>query len=328
MSRMSSLVTADAKSPEYLWWDGDVRPWQAATVHVTSVGHASVSSVFEGIKAYWNADHEQLYVFRLREHMQRLVDSARLAQLPTGYTADELSGGCLELLRALGVRRDTYIRPWTFVRGLVREQIAPAGTETSTVIDTWPFSSQLHTDRGCRVSVSSWTRISDNVMPPRVKAFSNYHNSRLATIEATANGHDWPILLNERGKVTEGPGSCVMLVRGGRLITPSLTSGVLESITRDTVLQLARDRLGLPIEERDVDRTELYLAEEVFYVGTGWEILPILAVDHHAVADGRMGDVTRRIERLYSAVVHGSDDTYRTWCTSVWSEPVDLSLGR
>ncbi len=316
---MSSLVAVGADLPDCLWWDGQLRPWEEATVHVTSVGHASVSSVFEGIKAYWNAESEQLYVFRLREHMQRLVDSARLARLPTSYSADQLTDGCLQLLRALGARRDTYIRPWTFARGLIREQIAPANSPTSTVIDTWPFSSQLLTERGCRACVSSWTRIGDNVMAPRVKAFSNYHNGRLATTEAKANGHDWPILLNERGKVTEGPGACIMLVRGDRLVTPSLTSGVLESITRDTILRLARERLALSVEEREVDRTELYLAEELFYVGTGWEVLPILAVDHQPVTNGQIGDITHRIERLYFEVVHGNDDTYRTWCTPVWS---------
>lgn len=319
MTEISSLVSKGAQNAPYLWIGGEIVPWDDATVHVTSVGHGSVSSVFEGIKAYWNPEHEQLYVFRLEDHMRRLLESSRIARLDHGVDISDLVEGTLDLLRAIDARQDTYIRPWTYIPGLVREQIAPAGTLVETVIDTWPFKTLMGTDRGCRAAVSSWTRINDRSMPPRVKAFANYHNSRLATAEARVNGHDWPILLNDAGKVTEGPGACVAFVRDGRVVTPSLGSGVLDSITRSVFLDVVATDLGTHVEEREVDRTELYLADELFYIGTGWEILPILEIDGLTVGSGRMGDVARAFDSRYHAIVRGNDPARVPWLTPVWN---------
>lgn len=319
MTEISSLVSAGAENGPYIWRDGDIVPWGDATVHVTSVGHASVSSVFEGIKAYWNPSHEQLYVFRLEDHMRRLLESSRIARLDQRLEVGDLVAGTLDLLRANEARRDTYIRPWTFIPGLVREQIAPAGTVVETVIDTWPFETQMGDERGCRAAVSSWTRINDRSMPPRVKAFANYHNSRLATAEAKENGHDWPILLNEAGKVTEGPGACIALVRDGRVVTPSIASGVLDSITRSVFLDVISTDLGMQIEEREVDRTELYIADELFFIGTGWEILPIYAVDGLTVGTGRMGEVAHAFDGRYHGIVRGDEPAYASWLTPVWN---------
>ncbi len=316
--KMDSLVSPDAQRPEFIWRNGQIMPWAQALVHVNAVGHASVSSVFEGIKAYWNAGSEQLYVFRLREHLQRLLDSLKMVRLQCRFSLDELEQGALELLCAIHARQDTYIRPWAFIEGIVYEQIAPAGSPAEVVIDTWPFQSKMLTKRGCRVCISSWTRIGDNILPPRVKAFSNYHNSRLATMEAKANGYDWPILLNDHHKLTEGPGACVALVRDGTLVTPNLSSGVLESITRDTLLRLLPEALNIPVVEREVDRTELYIANEVFYMGTGWEILPILEVDGLPVGDGKMGPVANAVDRLYHDLVRGIDSCHADWRTPVY----------
>jgi branched-chain amino acid aminotransferase len=174
------------------------------------------------------------------------------------------------------------------------------------------------TERGCRVCISSWTRIGDNILPPRVKAFSNYHNSRLATMEAKANGYDWPILLNDHHKLTEGPGACVALVRHGTVITPDLSSGVLESLTRDTLLKLLPEVLNIPVVEREVDRTELYVADEAFYMGTGWELLPVLEVDGLPVGNGRMGPVAISIDRMYHDLVRGIDPRHAEWRTPVY----------
>ena len=316
-TKTSSLVSEDAGHPEFLWRNGEIVPWADAVVPVRSVGHASVSSIFEGIKAYWNDEKEQLFVFRLEEHMQRFLDSTRISRLETPYSLEDLVQGAIDILKANNLREDTYIRPWNFIAGIVYEQIAPAGSPTETVIDTWPFKSMMRNERGCRVCISSWTRISDNVSPPRVKAFSNYHNSRLASIEATANGYDWPIILNEHQKVTEGPGACIGLVRDGVLITPDVSSGIMESITRDTILHLMQEELNIPVNERAVDRTELYVADEIFYMGTGWEVLPILEVDGLSVRDGKMGPITKSIDRLYHNVVRGMIDKYMQWHTVV-----------
>jgi branched-chain amino acid aminotransferase len=313
-----SLVSKDVSHAEFIWRNGKILPWNEALVHVRSVGHASVSAVFEGIKAYWSSAEAQLYVFRLREHMQRMLDSIKITRLKTDFSLEDLVTGVLDILRANQARRDTYIRPWNFIQGTVYEQIAPADSPTEMIIDIWPFQSSMLTERGCRVCVSTWTRISDNVSPPRVKAFSNYHNSRFAAMEAKRNNYDWPLILNEHQKVTEGPGACVALVRNGTVITPGVSSGIMESITRDTILHLLRNELKVPVIERDVDRTELYVCDELFFMGTGWEVLPILEVDGLTVRDGKMGPITKAIDRAYHEVVRGQTDRYKDWLTPVW----------
>ncbi|MFE9443821.1 branched-chain amino acid transaminase [Streptomyces sp. NPDC006602] len=304
-------------TPDWLWRSGNLVPWASAQIHVNAVGHASAAAIFEGIRAYRAAQGESLLVFRLEDHLRRLYDSARICRLDLGHTPAELTAATLDVLRANGYRQDAYLRPWAFPRGYIKEQMVPADSLCEVVIDSWRVDSALEAPAGCRAGVSSWIRISEASMPPRVKAFSNYHNGRLALLEARENGHDWPILLNERHKITEGPGACVALVRDGRVITPSLTSGVLEGVTRDTVITLAEEVLGLAVEQREVDRTELYLADEIFFLGTAWEILPVLAIDGLRVGDGSPGPVAAGLRDAYTRVVRGRSDRYHHWLTEV-----------
>ena len=313
---LDSLASPTADHPEWIWRGGTLVPWEQARIHVNAVGHASTAAIFEGIKAYRAADGERLLLFRLDEHLRRLYDSARICRLVLPHTPAELRSAVLDLLRVNGYTEDAYVRPWAFPAGLIREQMVPAGTVCEVVVDSWPFRSRLDPSRGCRAGVSSWQRVGDAAMPPRVKAFSNYHNGRLAMMEARENGHDWPILLNERHKVSEGPGACVALVRNGTVVTPSLTSGVLESITRDTVLTLLVE-MGVPVVEREVDRSELYLADELFFLGTAWEILPIAHVDGLPVGDGGPGPVTGRLAEAYADVVRGRSARHTGWLTEV-----------
>ncbi|MGC9529408.1 MAG: branched-chain amino acid transaminase [Candidatus Bipolaricaulaceae bacterium] len=309
----------EQETADYLWRNGELVPWQQAQVHVNAVGHASVAGVFEGIKAYWNQDQRQLYVFRLYDHLERFLASIRMVRFSFPYSRDELVEATLDLLRANEYRRDVYIRPYVFQRGLVRELLqAEPGKPVELVIDSWPFTAYRDPQLALSVGVSSWRRISDAVMPPRLKCFSNYHNGRLAAMEAKVAGYDWPVLLDDRGKVTEGPGACLAMVRGGALVTPPITSGILESVTRDTVGYLAREVLGIPFVERIIDRTELYLAEELFFLGTGWEIMPVAAVDHIPVGDGQPGPVTCDIRRAYQDLVRGVDGRREEWRTPVW----------
>jgi branched-chain amino acid aminotransferase len=168
------------------------------------------------------------------------------------------------------------------------------------------------------VCVSSWTRISDNVMPPRLKCFSNYHNGRLAAMDAVVAGYDWPIMLDDRGKVTEGPGACLLLVRSGKVIAPPVTSAILESVTRQTIFTLLDEVVGIPFEQREVDRTELYVAEEIFFVGTGWEIMPVASVDRLPVGSGRTGPITLKIADAYRGAVTGAEEGHPEWRTPVW----------
>ncbi len=307
------------ETARFLWRNGELVPWAEATVHVGAVGHASVAGIFEGMKAYWNAEKQQLFVFRMPEHYRRFLDSIKMTRFAFGYSLGDLESATQELLQANEYRRDVYIRPYIFQQGLVRELLqAQPGKPVELIIDSWPFEAYRDPSTALHVCTSSWTRIADNVMPPRLKCFSNYHNGRLAAMEAVVSGYDWPVMLDAQGKVTEGPGACLALVREGSVVTPPATSSILESITRDTVSYIVREVLDLPFVERQVDRTELYLAEEMFFLGTGWEIMPVASVDRLPVGDDAPGPITTRVCDAYAELVRGQDERRPEWRTAVW----------
>jgi branched-chain amino acid aminotransferase len=317
---LDSLAGPRSQHPEWIWRNGEIMRWEEACVHVNAVGHASTAAIFDGIKAYRSGAGDEMLVFRLDDHLCRLHDSARICRLSLPYDRRALRTAVLDLLQANRYRCDAYIRPWAFPSGVIREQMVPAGSRCEVVVDSWPFQSGLSGRQGCRAAVSSWVRISEASMPPRAKAFSNYHNGRLAMIEARENGHDWPIMLNDRHQLAEGPGACIALVRQGTVVTPHLTSGVLESVTRASILTLLAD-LDIPALERAVDRSELYLAEEVFFMGTAWEILPVTAVDGLIVGNGSPGPVTRRIAQTYEETVRGRSSLHTDWLTRIPCPP-------
>jgi branched-chain amino acid aminotransferase len=251
--------------------------------------------------------------------MIRFLNSIKMVRYGFDYSLEDLNKAVLDLIRANEYRTDMYLRPYVFQKGIVRELLqAQPGKPTELVIDSWPFRSYLDMDQALHVCVSSWTRISDNVLPPRLKCFSNYHNGRLAAMEATVSGYDWAILLDGRGKVTEGPGACLALVRNGQVILPTVTNGILESITRDTIIRLLKDVLKIPFVEREVDRTELYLADELFFLGTGWEIMPAVSVDRLDVGDGKTGPITKAIADIYKKIARAQDPRFPEWRTPVW----------
>ncbi len=318
--RAAGMAIYSEEVADYIWRNGDIIPWGDALIHVNSVGHASVAGVFEGIKAYWNDDEQQLYLFRMREHMQRFLQSIRMVRFSFPYSEDDLCSAVIDLIRANTYRCGVYVRPYIFQKGMVRELLqAVPGKETELVIDSWPFDAYQDPDSMLHVGISSWVRISDHIMPPRLKAFSNYQNGRLAAMEAHVNGYDWPILLDDAGKVSEGPGACLLLVRNNTVIAPPVTGGILESVTRDTVKVLVETELDIPFIERIVDRTELYLADEVFFVGTGWEIKPVASVDRLPVSDGKPGKITTAVQKLYRSVAEGRKERYMHWLSPVYS---------
>ncbi len=303
--------------PEFLWWNGKQVRWEDATIHVTDLAWSTVGAVFEGIRAYWNHDQQELYIFRLQEHLDRLMDSMRLVRLPSNYSAADLRDAILALLRDNQSLEDTYIRPLAYSAGTSGKRLSDSPAEAALLINTNPMPSKLSSGDSMKVKVSSWTRISDNVMPPRIKNISNYRNGQLANMEAKADGYDGAILLSPQGKVSEAPGACVMIIRHGKLITPPVTDGILESITRDAVVTMAPESLGVEVVERSLDRTELYLADEVFLCGTAFEITPVVEVEHYQVGSGATGDVTGRLQTLFEAVLRGEGDTYAHWRTPV-----------
>ncbi|MBB5939006.1 aminotransferase class IV [Streptomyces zagrosensis] len=312
-------MTMPAERPgRVIWRNGTFMPWDDAVVHVNAVGHASVSAAFEGVHSYWSPDRSQLLGFRFRDHMRRLVDSLRMSRLQPAFDADELTAAAAELLSRVSVPgRDVYVRPWGFAVGLHREQMVPAGTPAEVVIDSWDFTSKLGRGTTCTLAVSSWPRTNANASPATMKVFSNYHNGRLGTIDARSRGADWPVFVNGNGEVTESSGACLAVVSDGVLSTPDLASGVLDSITRRTVLRLAAEA-GVETLTRRIERTELYLADEVFLMGTAAEILPAVEIDGISVGDGhRAGPITRQLEELYHQVVRGAVTSYEEWLTPI-----------
>ncbi len=306
---------ADVQNPKFVWVDGELVPWNDATIHITNLGTSGVSSVFEGIRAYWNAAQKKLYVFQLDAHLERFAQSMRLLRMKPSFPGAQLKQGVLDLLRANEYADDTYIRPFAFVESPTFG--AAASMEARIVLSTQPWPSKLKKGQVVHACVSSWTRNSDNAMPPRVKASSNYLNSRYASEEARRNGYDLAIFLNANGKVSEAPGATLVLGRKGKVIAPSVTSNILESITREMLLQLCRDVLNIPVVEREVDRTELYVAEEAFVCGTGAELQPIVTVDRLPVGDCKPGPITQRVESLYHDLVRGIDARFPEWRTEV-----------
>ncbi len=307
--------------PMYVWWNGERRPWEDCTIHVTELGWSTVGAVFEGIRAYSGNSDNELYVFRLREHLERLERSMRLVRLKLEYSLEELTDATIDLLRANNVREDTYIRPLAYAADTSGKRFAQIGQDAALLINTSPMASHLKSGITQEAKVSSWRRISEDVMPPRIKNLSNYRNSQLAGMEARLDGYDTAVLLNHQGKVSEGPGACVMFVSGNQVVTPHVGSGILESITRDALIILLREVLGLEVVEREVDRTELYLADEMFTCGTAAEVTPVTSVDKYSIGNGSIGPVTRALESAFDDVLRGRDARYAHWRT-----PVELSV--
>ncbi len=303
-----------ATPSRYLYLNGKILPYDEARIHVQSAAVKYGTSVFEGLRAYWSAPHGELYLFRVKEHIDRLYGSLRLMRMEHGFTREELTSSIVQVLRKNGYREDVHIRQSALLDTDVGlEATGPVGL----AVDALPR--KLTDEPGVTACISSWTRISDTSMPPRIKCSANYQNSRLATLEAKTNGYDTALLLNARGKLAESPGACCFVVRGGVPITPPVTADILESVTRATLLELCMRELGLAPVEREVDRTELYVAEEVFLCGSGWEITPVLSIDRLPLGDGKEpGPVTRAIQQCYFAVVRGEKPDYRRWLTPVY----------
>lgn len=302
--------------PEFAWLDGQLVPWGDATVHVSSLGFGFGLSVFEGIRAYWDDRGSSLLVFRLADHVRRLYQSAKIYRLEVPYSRGELEAAVLKVLEANSFEEDIYLRIYAYPG-------SPWGAERSENVCVFgvPRPSNLGTahPNGLRCNTSSWRRIPDDVIPPRAKMAGNYLQYALAENESHAGGYQEPIMLTTDGKVSEPPGANIFLVHGDELITSTVTSSVLEGITRSTIMTLARDNLGsLIVRQRPIDRTELYLADEIFICGTGHaEVTPVSSVDGIAVGNASVGPVTTELRTLYSDLVHGRQKRYSDWVTSV-----------
>ena len=291
--------------PKYAVIDGKIVPWGEANVHVASAAFKFGTAVFEGIRGYWNADDQDLYLFRMEEHMSRLSFSQAFMRFDEILAPQAVSDLTLELIRANEFRGENlHIMTTSYISGQGGPGICGPVGLAITAMERGRTERVLN---GVTAQVSSWMRVPDNAMPMRVKCNANYNNGRLATVQATADGYDTAIFLNSRGKVSEGPGQCLFIIRKGEVITPSLSNDILESITRDTVLELLEKDLGLKPVERDVDRSELAAAEEAFFCGTAWEVAPILAIDKVNVGNGVAGPITKKLQQAYFDVCSGTN---------------------
>ena len=306
-------------APKYAWMNGRVIPWDQCVVHGRSAGGFMGSNVFEGVRAYWSPKQDELYVFKHEEHLQRLARSMKTVRLDVPYTLDEIGQGALDLLRANGFRQDAHFIPVAFF-GMGAHGFNTLGptVDNGVYITAVPWPQPAALWNGVAACVATWRRITDDSVPPRLKAGANYQNSRLAQTEARVNGYDTAIILNHRGTVAEGPGACLMMLRDAKLVTPPVTAGILESITRTTLMDLAVRELGVQVVEREIDRTELYVADEVFMCGSGLEVLPVTSVDRIPVGDGARGSLTKRIQDVYFAAARGELPAYRHWLTPVY----------
>jgi branched-chain amino acid aminotransferase len=305
-----------AASPEFAWQNGRIVPWAEAQVHVFSPAVKYGVGVFEGIRGYWNPRANEMFVFRLKEHLDRLAFSMRVMRFDDPPSFQVLEEATLATLRANAFRQNVHIRLSVYLDGEGEQgATGPVGVSCTAVAREEP----KRLKEGVTAGVVSWRRPEDASMPMRVKAHANYHNGRLATLEARANGFGAAVILNARGKVAEAPGACLFLIKDGVAITPSVTSDILESITRATLMQLLADELGVKVVERDVDRSELYAAEEAFFCGTGWEITPVTAFDRLAVGSGTVGPITARLRQAYFAIVQGDSNAHADWRTPVFA---------
>ncbi len=310
-------------NPEFSWFNGQVVPWDKCVLHARSQAAFWGANVFEGVRAYWNEATGQLDVFRLQDHLTRLRASMKCVGMQIAYSDADLIEATLVLLRANQVREDTHIVIVAYYDMGPNFDPMCHIEETGVHITAVPMPRSPRFESGASACISSWRRISDDAMPPRIKTGANYHNSRLAQHEATRNGYDTAFFLNHRGTLAEAPGSCVMMVRGGELCTPPGTSGVLEGITVQSVSQLARETLGIETTKREIDRTELYLADEVFIAGTLSEIQPIISVDRQVVGTGDPGPLTRKLQSLYDASARGAAKA-DGWNLPVHAAPANL----
>jgi branched-chain amino acid aminotransferase len=301
--------------PQWAFFKGAIVPIADAKISIMSQVVNYGIGAFGGIRAYWNDEQAQLYVFRINDHVRRMLNSCKLFNTTLRYSADDLKHIILDLLRREGYREDTYIRPLVYN---ATEDITPRlyDVEFDFACFTRPQGNYINLQ--VRACTSSWQRLDDNIVPSRGKITGGYVNSAFAKSEAHWNGYDEAIVLNQNGHVAEGSAMNLFIVRHGKLITPPVSDNILEGITRNTVLQIARD-LGIEVAERSIDRTELYIADEVLFCGTGAQVAAVAEVDHRKIGAGKIGPIGQKLQETYFGIVRGRNSAYADWLTAVYT---------
>ncbi len=306
------------KLPKYVLFRGRIVPYGEARLGVLTHGLNYGTGCFAGLRGHWSEEEKELFVFRPRDHFKRFLDSTKLLCMELPDTVDGLVGHLQDLLRAEDLKTDCYIRPLAFYAdetiGVRLHDLTPAISMVA-----FPFGKYFDNDDGAHVTISSWKRIDDNMIPARGKIAGSYVNSALARSDAQRAGFDDAITLNREGHVSEGSVANIFMVRHGDVVTPPITDDILEGITRATFITLLKEELGITVVERSIDRTEIALAEEVFLAGTGAQIVPVTRVDHRPIGGGHPGPLTLQLRDLYFEVVRGRRPKYRNWCMPVYA---------
>lgn len=306
---------ADLQPVSYIWKNGEIIPWEDATTHVLTHALHYGSAVFEGIRCYYDEESGDSVVFRLQDHMERLHRSAKMIMMDLPYSVDELCQATVDLIKANDIK-SCYIRPLAYY-GYGQMGVDPTGAPTDVIIAVWPWDAYLGEEaleRGIDVGISSWRQRSFNAIPPAIKSAASYLNSILAKLEAKNHGYSEAIMLNENGYVTEGTGENLFVVRNGILSTPPLSDGLLEGVTRDSVLTFACD-LDIPALEESLTRADLYIADEAFMTGSAAELTPVHSIDDRVVGD--RGPITTQLQKRYFDVAYGRVPEYEEWITRI-----------
>ncbi len=303
--------------PKFAYFQGQIVPYSEAKVGVLTHALNYGTAAFGGIRAYWNDAEKQLFMFRPQDHYRRLLNSARLLHMSFTHTPESLTRLTIELMRAEAYQTDIYIRPLVYKAD---ESIGVKlhGLHDELTIAAVPFDNYMRDDTDVQVTISNWRRVDDNAIPARGKISGAYANSALAKSDAQLSGFDEALVLTQEGHISEGSAMNVFIVRDGILITPPITDNVLEGITRRSAIELARQELGLEVVERLIDRTEAYLASEIFFTGTAAQVAAVTCVDHRPVGDGKMGPITTRVRALFQDAVRGRLPKYRHWNVGVY----------
>ena len=307
--------------PPYAFFKGEFVPLSEAKVGIMTHALNYGTAVFEGIRGNWNEEEQQIYLFRTKEHYQRLHKSCRILNLTLPYSTDELFQMTLKLVEMCEFKEDIYVRPMVYQSSEVLG-VRSHNVDNDLFIFVAPFGPYFSGDEGIRCCISSWRRPMDSMIPPRAKVTGLYVNSALAKTEAMKNGFDEAIMLTQSGHVSEGSGENLFVVEDGKLVTPATSDSVLLGITRSTVVEIAEKEMGIPTVERSMDRSELYAADEVFLTGTAAHITPVIEIDHRTIGDGKVGPVTRRLADLYVDIIRGRSKKYKSWCTPAYSKLV------
>ena len=300
--------------PKIILQNGKLLPYEQASVHPMSLGMTYATAVFEGLRAYRNPTTGEFKIFRFAEHFKRLLLGMKVMRFDHSLTEDGMREALSGLIRANEPDDDVYIRLLVYIEALgLMAQTGPVGYTAAAS----PRERPKFADTGMSLGVSSWSRLSDNASPPRIKATANYHNARLTQLQAKSDGYDGALMLTPSGKVSEAPIACFFMVREGKLITPNIGSNILESVTRDTIITLYEEATGQPVVQREVDRSELYFADEAFLCGTGQEIIPVVKIDRLPVGDGAIGPITKKMQKIYFDAVRELTPDTHGWLTKV-----------